>query len=653
MYKKILLTGLSFLGLSVVAFSATYTLNSPSKNLKVLLSDDDGSLSYTLADGDVTLVNKSAISIFDNKKTKVLAEKTSTVDQTWKPTWGQFSEIRDNHNESIFDLDIEGRKARLVMRLFDDGLGFRYELDNYKTSESLSFNVEYAIDKASDIYYPTGEAGSKGPVEMTSLKNTKPRVSKKNAKNDNATTAKATAPVKSVAISIPIVADPKNGKFLGLIESDLLATVGFGVIGTSYDVEKEMIVAKNKVVEEFEDGDTLKTAWRVILVADQVGDLSVNNVTLNLATECQLEDASWVKPRKCLWDWRVLGHTAPDGFVYRVDNASYFRLIDFAKKEGIDAVLIDDLWYTKVTTGKFTLAEKFELDVVLKYAKDKGVDIFIYYDRHKGLYGDEALFKYFGDLGTVGAKYGFMGRKVGFSNFAIKEAAKNKLLVNFHDGPVPFAGGTRTYPNAITREFCHAQQDGRRAFTQETFLKQALVNSLQGPLDMNNGNFAIKDLNEVGKREKMVKIANSYITTSVNECARCLIINTGFLCIPDAPDAYEAKIDLFEFIKNLPTGKWDESKVLFSKIPEYVTMMRRKGDEYFIGSSSVKARTLDITLDFLKAGKEYDATIYQDAPDTNCISNPEAYEIKKIKVKKGDVIKAVITENSGHCLWIR
>jgi alpha-glucosidase len=374
---------------------------------------------------------------------------------------------------------------------------------------------------------------------------------------------------------------------------------------------------------------------------------------INLATPCKLENTGWIKPGKTLWDWRVHGYTAPDGFVYGINTISYKRFIDFAAAKGIEYFLIDADWFTQVTKGHFVINEKLDLPEVLNYANDKNVDILLYYDRHKGDFGDEELFSYYHSLGVKGIKYGFMGNNVDFTRDAIQKSAQSQLMIDFHDGPVPFTGIHRTYPNAITREYCHAQQDSRRAFTPETFIKMALINAITGPLDMNNGNFDLTGINS-GLRQKGPRETNTYFSTVVSEAARTLVIFSGLVCIPDAPEAYAAKADLFEFIQKQPVGKWDESKVLNSKMAEYITTARRSGKEWFIGSVyNQQGGTLNINLDFLEEGQDYDITYYEDTEETHCRTNPEAYQVRKDKVKKGDIVKAVMAPGGGHCMWIR
>ena len=176
---------------------------------------------------------------------------------------------------------------------------------------------------------------------------------------------------------------------------------------------------------------------------------------------------------------------------------------------------------------------------------------------------------------------------------------------------------------------------------------------LQGPLDMNNGNFDLININN-GSREKGPKKQNSYFSTVVSEAARTLIIFSGLVCIPDAPEAYNKKADLFEFIQKLPAGKWDESKVLHAKMGEYISTARKSGDAWFVGSVyDQKGGMLETKLDFLDAGKTYLVTYYEDTADTDCKTNPEAYQIRKGTVIKGDVVNITMAPGGGHCMWIR
>ncbi len=607
-----------------------YNLTSPNNTLKVTLDNTSGKMTYQLSKGDVQLVQNSTISILNDSLVTVKEMKKGSQNTTWKPTWGQFSQIEDCHNSLTLTLDIDGREAQLELRLFDDGLGLRYHLDGYKASEKATLFMEYNT-YADDLFYWSGYGeGDLGGYSKESLKNRE----------------------NNVRVSMPLVVESSTNNYIAFLESDLFMTEGFNCINIRFDKSTSQFFSSNGVVSDI-DIEEFVTPWRVILVGEQAGDLVTNNTSLNLATECQLDDTSWIKPGISLWDWRVHSHVAPDGFKYGINTESYFRFVDFAAKWDLDYFLIDDAWYDKVELGRIYPSSKLDLPAVIEYAKQKEVDLLLYYDRVHGYYGDEDLFKYYNSLNMKGIKYGFMGSNVEFTKQSVRESAKEKLMINFHDGPAPMTGLERTFPNAISREYCHGQQDSRRAFTPEMFIKMALVNAVHGPLDMSNGNFDLLEINS-GVRAKGPRIAHSYFSTVVSEVARIIIINTGLAAIPDAPDCYDAKADLFELIAKTPIGKWDESVVVNSKFNQYITTARRHGSEWFVGTVvGRECDKLDIKTDFLQKDKEYAVTYYVDGDDAHCLTNPESYRIEEGRIKGGDTIKAKMAKGGGHAMLIR
>ncbi|WP_158973662.1 glycoside hydrolase family 97 protein [Cellulophaga sp. L1A9] len=606
-----------------------FTVHSPEGQLSLIMQNKNDLISYTLLKKGKELIGSSEIAILSNvTKTKIIGSNLTFESKMWEPVWGQFSEIKDVYNELVLDIDLDGKKAKLFVRIYDKGIGFRYQIEGYEEATEADFYCEYNLSGTDALYSSSGENSPIGPFSINEIKlgGNKP------------------------SLLTPLVVEQSKKTYLSILESDLYAAPEFDVINFKFNLEKGLLTSSNKTKLK---GAKTTTPWRVILVEDRIGDLVTNTVPLNLATPNQLQDASWVTPGKTLWDWRVHGYTADDGFTYGIDTESYMRFIDFAAEKGIEYFLIDDSWYTKVTKGHFELSDKLDLQQVIDYANEKDVQLLLYYDRRHGEYGDDELFKYYRSLGMKGIKYGFMGSNVPFTKDAIKASAENRLLIDFHDGPVPFTGIERTFPNAITKEYCHAQQDSRKAFTPETFIRMALINAIQGPLDMNNGNFDLTGIND-GSREKGPKIIGSYLSTVASEAARTLIIHSGLVCIPDAPEAYTKKADLFEFIQKMPVGKWDESKVLHAKMGEYISTARRHGEAWFIGSVyNQKGGVLNIDLDFLKEGENYKVTFYEDTPETHCKTNPEAYQVRTGIVKKGDVIKVKMAPGGGHCMWIR
>jgi len=634
MYQKILLFACFIIGLSSCQKTLNhFQLSSPDGKLALQVEAIDGKLSYRVSSGGNELLGKSGLEILPDAVLQVIDATETENDSIWNPVWGQHSSIRNHYKELQLAIDADGLSGKLLARVYNHGVAFRFVLDDGEKPDEALLKCEYKLPEGCQFYTPAGESEPLGPVDFNGLASY--------IENEGGRKRK---------ISVPLVVESPNQSFIALLESDLYASSGIEPMKLAMGSDPGKIESANKVELS---NKKWTSPWRVILFGATAGDLVVSTVPVNLATPCQLENTDWIKPGKTLWDWRVHGYTAPDGFVYGINTESYKRFIDFAAEKEIDYFLIDDSWYTQASQGHFELSEKLHLQQVIDYAAEKKVNLMLYYDRRHGEYGDEELFPYYQSLGMKGIKYGFMGSNIGFTRSAIQQSAKSNLLIDFHDGPVPFTGIRRTYPNAITREYCHAQQDSRRAFTPESFLKMALINAITGPLDMNNGNFDLTGIN-AGLRQKGPRRKNSYFSTVASEAARTLVIFSGLVCIPDAPEAYAAKADLFEFIQKQPVGKWDESRILHSKIGQYITTARRHDDEWFIGSVyNQQGGTLEIKLDFLEEGEEYDVTFYEDTEETDCKTNPEAYRVRKGKVKKGDVVKAVMAPGGGHCMWIR
>lgn len=605
-----------------------FSVNAPDGNILVKITNQKGRIAYTLSNNDNVLIKTSMIAILPNEQAQINSAVSNSENETWKPVWGQFSEIKNQYNELVLDVKLGEVNAMLYVRVFNEGIGFRYEVEGFKEGTEAYFYCEYNLSSTDALYCAAGEREPLGPFlinDMGGFEN-QPK------------------------LKMPIVIEKSEQSHLSLLESDLYAAPEFGVIKFKYDSDKKILVAANKTKLT---GEKVTTPWRVILVNESIGDLVTNTTPLNLATPNKIKDPSWINPGKSLWDWRVHGYQTDDGFTYGIDTASYIRFIDFAKEKKIKYFLIDAHWYSKVTKGHFEISDNLDIQKVSSYAKENGVQLLLYYDRKKGYFGDDQLFPYFESLGMSGIKYGFMGQNVSFTKAAIQKSAENHLLIDFHDSPVPFTGIQRTFPNAITNEYCHAQQDSRRAFTPESFIKMALINAIQGPLDMNNGNFDLIGINK-GDRKKGPIRKNTYFSTVVSETARTLIIFSGLVCLPDAPEAYNKKSDLFEFIEKMPVGKWDESKILGSEMGEYISTARRFNEQWFVGSvTHKKVKDHQIVLDFLKEGTSYKVTYYEDTEETHGSKNPEAYQVRTGKVVKGDVVKVTMAAGGGHCMWIR
>jgi glucan 1,4-alpha-glucosidase len=630
-YHRVLWCWAAFCALSMQASelrASEYAVLSPNGQTRVTLACTDGQLSYSLAWKKTVILKASALSMIPDAQYSVTDAEARDINKSWRTSWGQFSQIRDTCRQITLKLTASGIHLELICRVYDQGVGLRFSIPKQKGvhDRPIRFVCEYNADADFQGHFPAGERAPIGPIRLSKW-GQRPQTS----------------------YTMPALMDAGKEVFLGLLESDLYTAKSFKTAALSMQSGKAVMQSESsaKLTDQ-----GLVTPWRVILLGAQAGALVTSTVPINLAAECKIKNDAWIKPGKCLWDWRVHGYQAGD-FVYGINTASYLRFIDFAQRNSIAYFLIDDSWFEKVEAGKLIIKPEVDLKGIMDYAKARGVGILLYYDRHKGKsLGDEALFKLYRELGAVGIKYGFMGNNAAFTRTAVEQSAENQLMVNFHDGPCPMTGIRRTLPNALTREFCHAQQDARRAFSPTAFLKMAMVNALSGPLDQTNGAYGLNGINR-GERTKGPKKKESYNATVVSESARTLVIFSGLICLPDAPEEYEKKADLFEFIQQMP-ATWDESRVINSQIGEYITTARRMGDQWFVGSIiNEKGGRLPIPLDFLNRGWTYRVTFYEDAPGAHYINEREAYCIRKGKVTADDTIEAKLAPGGGHCMWIR
>ena len=348
-----------------------------------------------------------------------------------------------------------------------------------------------------------------------------------------------------------VVIDAGTSGFFALLGSDLYPAEAFGPIKFQR-VSGQSLVRSNMQSVPVPAGDFI-TPWRTVLVGDEVGDLLESTVSVNVAAPLALDDTSWIKPGKAFFNWRTLDYEADDGFTYKVDTATLKRLIDHAVDLGIDYVQIDDEWWTLIDDGGETIDQRnnFDIDEIMDYAASRGVNMTVYVDRLPSQRiqntTDEQLYQLFADKGAAAIKYGFRGPNAPFTREAIRSLADKEMVINFHDGPVPLTGARRTMPNAITRQTGWGQQDGRRTYLPTDYLEMAFINALLGPFDMING---VYDIYEMPDR---LHGAGPIRTTIASENARAFTMFSAMVMLPDVPEEYIEKADMFEFIQKMPT----------------------------------------------------------------------------------------------------
>ena len=627
-------------------------LTSPDKKVKVSLSLTNHKPFWRVSYAGTEVIVKSPLGLITksglgDKGYETLGRTLSENKSYFKPTYGQFSTVEDFYRQLVWKLKDKktSREFDIIVRAYNDGIAVRYAIKGPGEAVVTGDLTTFTFAKDYTCWAANGEKANIGPIQLSKFRGESFPITLKI--NDHLYGSLLEAAIFDYAYLIP----QKTGTLS---------------IGNSMRSSKVLLPSK--------------TSWRVLLLANSPGGLIESNMVINLNPECKIKDTSWIKPGLSMWDWRSWGAKDDDGFVYNLDMASWRRHIDFASKNGVKYLVLDANWYGHEFDKKSnpiksrdyivyqpnpkspTMADKpapkgwkdpIDIPALIKYGKERGIGIFLYInDVAKNNYDFEKTLATYHKWGAAGIKYGFM--KGGRSQFKVintreivELCAKYELMCNFHDGPVPPSGDRRTYPNLVSREFCHSQCDATRSFNPTTFCTTVFCNMLAGPLDMCNGFFT---LNEIEKtRPKVFKAVNSTVT---GEVARVIITFSGVSILPDTPSSYRGKADLFSILAKLPMT-WDETKVLHGKIGKYISIARRAGSSWFIGSScNESGKTLPLVLDFLEPGQTYKATLFEDGPTSHYIKNKEDYKVKGIEVKQGDVIQAKLAPGGGHCVLI-
>ena len=557
-----------------------------------------------------------------------LAARAGGSTSEWRPVWGKRAKVVDSYRELTWSLADDGgplKRMDIVFRAYDDGVAFRCVLGPGDarpqalkvTDEAATF--AFAVEGTAWSY--NRENRPRGPESLS-----------------------ACAGRRMCPVTLRISDDCT----VALLEA---AIEGVGWM----DLESRK---GEKIFRARVSASQVKTPfampWRVIMVGEKPGVLVDSDLLMNLNPPCAIADPSWIRPGVAFWDWRSWGHKA-GGFTYGLDLPSWKRFVDLAAESGVPYLLLDANWYGPEfdkSSDPVKGDKARNVREIIRYGKERRVGILLYLNdlaaRHFKL---EQILQTYQDWGAAGIKYGFMRAagqgKVEKTRRIIRLCAEHKLLCDFHDGPVPPSGDTRTWPNCVTREYCHSQSDAKRVFTPEAFCLQVYVNMLTGPLDMCNGLFDMT--HSLKDRPKIFKQLNS---TIVAETARTLITYSGLTVLPDSADMYRKHRDLYDFIA-AQKQPWEQSRTLAGEIGDSIVMMRRTGDTILVAAATDEnARTLGIPLDFLGEGT-FQATLYEDAPDAHWQTNREAYNVRRQDVTAKDVIEARLAPGGGHCMLIR
>ena len=626
----------------------------------------------------------------------ISSTKSSSFDETWTPVWGEESEIRNHYNELEVNLDQKKneRSITLRFRLFNDGLGFRYEFPSQKNLVYFIIKEEKSEFKMTGDHTAWWIAGDYDTQEYewqtSRLSEIRGLMDKAISDNSSQTPAGPTC----VQTSLQMKSD--DGLYINLHEA---ACINYSTMHLQYD-EPSMTFTSHLTPDAVGDKGKMQTdcvsPWRTIIIGESGKDILASRITLNLNEPCKIEDTSWIKPTKYVgvwWDmisgrstWAYtydvysvqLGKTdyrdtKPNG-KHAANTANVMKYIDFAAKHGFDAVLVEgwnegwEDWFGKQKDYVFdfvTPYPDFDVASIRDYAASKGVKMMMHhetsssvinYERHL----DEA-YQFMVDNGYPSVKSGYVGDIIPYGEHhysqmlnnhylrCITKAADYKLMVNAHEATRP-TGICRTYPNRIGNESARGteyESFGGNPVNHTTILP--FTRLIGGPMDYTPGIFQM-DLSKTAPGN------TSHVrSTLARQLALYVTLYSPLQMAADLIENYEPHMDAFQFIKDVPVD-WQQTKYLEAEPGQYVTIARKdkKSEDWYVGSTVAEAgHESTLRLDFLTPGKKYTATIYADGKDASWDKNPQSYQISTKKVTSKSTLKLKSASGGGFAISIK
>ncbi len=656
--KKTLLAALLFSAALILGScqKSDTTVCSPDGNITFSVSLKDGNPVYSVSKDGSAVLTESALgfTLKGEEQPMAFCEAkllgTDSCDQTWEQVWGEERYVRNNYNEMTVRLSETGECARyvdLIVRVFDDGFGFRYsfpEQENLGEFAIAEENTEFRFTQDHEAWWlqrsiPYYEGyGIKTHISQV----------------DTAQT--------------PFTIETGEGKYFAIHEANLTDYAKMSLTPSGENGLRAVLTPWADGTKVYASTPCV-TPWRTIILADDINELASSRIMLNLNEPCALEDVSWVRPGKYLGIWWTLHkdhYTWYYGPRHGATTEHTMRYIDFAAENGMSAVLVegwnkgwDGNWMKNSTGFSFTEAyPDYDFDKIMKYAESKGVQMVIH---NEYAANTEHYFSQIHDAYKLYSDYGMHYIKTGNVNllmdgieehdgqyavnrrrFIVETAAQYQICVDEHEPAMP-TGIHRTYPNLMTYEGIRGQehdaweQEGGNKPEHQTVCP--FIRGLAGPMDYTFGTFDFSNPNYPFCR---------VMTTLAKQLAQYVVIYSPLQMASDDPYAYEGK-KAFDFIKDVPCD-WHESRVLDAVIGDYVITARRdrNSEDWYLGAiTDENARTLTTELSFLEPGVEYTAQIYADGPDASYETNPESVSYSEKTVSSADTLEMTLATSGG------
>lgn len=622
----------------------------------------------------------------------VVSADTSSFDETWRPVWGEESEIRNRYNELLVRLLKEdtGERMDIRFRLYDDGLGFRYEfpggqnLNHFVIKEELT---EFAMAGDHTAWWIPGD------YDTQEYEYTESRISEIPSKFESAVCGNMSqTPFSTSGVQTSLLMKTDGGLYLNIHEA---ALVDYPCMHLMADTGRLRFISHLTPDAQGWKGymqTPCNTPWRTVQVTDSAEKMLASRLVLNLNEPCAYEDVSWIHPVKYMgvW-WEMISNAGTWAYTsglpsvklketdyskvrrdsrHSANNDNVMKYIDFAADNGFDAVLVEgwnvgwEDWSGNSKDYVFdfvTPYPDFDIAALNDYAHSKGIRLIMHhetsssvrnYERHLAeaydlmdRYGYDAVKSgYVGDIIPRGEHH-YGQWMVNHYLYAVTEAAKHHIMVNAHEAVRP-TGLCRTYPNLIGNESARGteyQAFGGTAPKHVTILPFTRLNG--GPMDFTPGIFEM-DLSTFSDNTSKVN------STIAGQLALYVTMYSPLQMAADLPEHYQKHMDAFQFIKDVALD-WEESRYLDAEPGDYVVIARKaKGTgRWFAGGvTDEERRIFDVSLDFLDEGRTYTAKIYKDAPDADYRTNPHAYDIIEQEVTSSDILSIMAVPGGGFAI---
>ena len=699
--KKLIL--FSCFWLAAIGITLGQEINSPDGNLEMKFSlQEDGTPVYSLSykGQDVIETSKLGFELKNDEHSllsgfSIESTQTSTFDETWQPVWGEENEIRNHYNELEVNLIQTETNRNMVLRfrLFDTGLGFRYEFP--QQNELGHFVIEeertqFAMAGDHTAFWIPGDYDTQEYDYIES------KLSEISGLMEDAITGNLSqTSFSDTGVQTSLMMKSDDGLYINLHEAALIDYAAMHL-----NLDDENMIFESWLTPDV-NGDKgylvspTQSPWRTVMVSDDAKDILRSRITYNLNEPLAIEDPSWIKPMKYVGVWweMITGKSSwnytdeftavklgvtdfeaaePNGR-HAANNENVKKYIDFAAEHGFDGVLVEgwnigwEDWfgYSKDYVFDFvTPYPDFDVEMIQDYAKSKGVEMIMHhetsssvrnYERHLDTaytfmkkYGYNAVKSgYVGDILPRGENH-YSQWLVNHYQYALEKAAEYEIMVNAHEAVRP-TGVARTYPNLIANESARGteyQSFGGSKPNHVTVLP--FTRLIGGPMDYTPGIFEM-DISKLNPDN------DSHVNSTIaNQLALYVTMYSPLQMAADLPEHYEQFPDAFQFIKDVAID-WDESIYLEAEPGYYLTIARKEKEtnNWFVGNvNGNEERISKISFDFLDKEKDYIATIYSDGKNAHYKNNPQSYEIRKVRVNHRSKLSQLSVPGGGYAISI-